>query len=338
MSQKQSLISVIIPIYNVEKFLDHCIQSILNQTYQNLEIILVDDGSPDGCGAICDSYAKKDDRIKVIHKENGGLSSARNAGIDICHGDFIYCLDSDDYIDSTMLERLYQSITKANAQLAFCNIQYIDTDGKFLTSKDSYREYDLPDAVWTPEDFWYYYEHIGKIPCVVTWNKLFKRELFFTFRYPIGKIHEDEFALHYLIADCKKICCISDRLYFYRQHSTSIMSNRYAIKQLDVVEAFIDRIHFFITQKQPSHAAFCMVDLIAYLNWYNYGVDKKDTKAVNRYKLLDQEARKLAREVLPLSDSITSKTLIFLYIIHLLPYRFIRFCIKTFEKIKFKKP
>lgn len=334
MNKKLPLISVIIPIYKVEKFLDHCIQSILNQTYQNLEIILVDDGSPDGCGAICDSYASKDDRIKVIHKENGGLSSARNAGIDICHGDFIYCLDSDDYIAPAMLEILYESMTKADTQLAFCNIQYVDANGTSLTSKDSYREYDLPDAVWTPEDFWHYYEHIGKIPCVITSNKLFRRELFSTLRYPIGKLHEDEFVIHYLIADCQKICCVSDRLYFYRQHSTSIMSNRYSIKHLDVVEAFIDRINFFVKRSQPSHAAFCMVDLIAYLNWYNYGVDKNDTEAVSRYKALDKKSRKLAKEVLPIADSITSKAVIFLYITHLLPYRFIRFCIKTLEKIK----
>lgn len=334
MNKKQPLISVIIPIYNVEDFLDDCIQSILNQTYQNLEIILVDDGSPDRCGAICDFYVQKDSRIHVIHKENGGLSSARNAGIDVCHGDYIYCLDSDDYIDASMLETLYDSMTEADAQLAFCNMQYIDANGRFLTSKDSYREYELPDAVWTQEDFWHYYEHVGKIPCVITSNKLFKRELFSKLRYPVGKIHEDEFVIHYLVAGCQKISCVSSRLYFYRQHSTSIMSNRYAAKQLDVVEAFVDRIHFFTKQKQSSHAAYCMMDLIAYLNWYHYGVNKNDTEAVSRYKMFDQKVRKLAKETLPIADSITSKAVIFLYITHLLPYRFIRFCIKTLEKLK----
>ena len=337
MNKKQPLISVILPIYNVESFLDACIQSILNQTYQNLEIILVDDGSPDKCGSICDFYATKDDRIRVIHKENGGLSSARNAGIDICHGDYIYFLDSDDYIHFLTLETLYNSMNKADAQIALCGMQYIDPDGKPLTKKDSYREYELPDAIWTQEDFWHYYEHVGKIPCVITSNKLFRRELFSTLRYPTGKVHEDEFVIHHLIAKCKKICCVSNKLYFYRQHSNSIMSNRYAVRQLDVVEAFMDRINFFMKRHQSAHAAYCMVDLIAYLNWYNYGVDRKDTKAVHRYNILDQEVRKLAKKVLPLSSSVTSKSVIFLYMVHLLPYRFIRFCIKTLEKIK-RKP
>ena len=122
-------ISVIIPIYNVEKYLEKCIDSVLAQTYRNIEIILVDDGSTDKCADICDSYLKKDSRVKVIHKVNGGLSSARNAGLDIAEGDFISFVDSDDFIEKEMLEKLYEALMEADADMAVCNFRWIDTNG-----------------------------------------------------------------------------------------------------------------------------------------------------------------------------------------------------------------
>lgn len=128
--QKQTLVSIIIPIYKVEQYLIDCIQSVCSQTYKNIEIILVDDGSPDNCGKICDDYAKMDKRISVIHKENGGLSDARNKGIDIARGDYITFVDSDDYVETTFIEDLYNAIEKTNSDISICNINVVDENGK----------------------------------------------------------------------------------------------------------------------------------------------------------------------------------------------------------------
>ena len=126
---KNLLVSVIVPIYNVEKYLRKCVDSILNQTYKNLEIILVDDGSPDNCGNICDEYALSDSRIRIIHKKNGGLSDARNAGLDIARGNYILFVDSDDYIDETMVEKLYEALEKEKAEMSLCSFVYVNDDG-----------------------------------------------------------------------------------------------------------------------------------------------------------------------------------------------------------------
>ena len=126
----EDLISVIIPVYKVEKYLDECLASVTGQTYRNLEIILVDDGSPDRCGEICDQWANKDNRIRVIHKQNGGLADARNAGIDVATGDYISFVDSDDYVDEDFLEGLYSALKKFNTKLAICNMTTFDENGK----------------------------------------------------------------------------------------------------------------------------------------------------------------------------------------------------------------
>ena len=126
------LISVIVPIYNVEQYLDRCVKSIVEQTYTNLEIILVDDGSPDNCGAMCDSWAARDNRIKVIHKENGGLSDTRNAGLGIATGDFISFIDSDDWIESAFYEKLLTAIRESNAEVAACATNFVTEDERLI--------------------------------------------------------------------------------------------------------------------------------------------------------------------------------------------------------------
>ena len=131
------LISVIVPIYKVEEYLDCCIRSIINQTYSNLEIILVDDGSPDGCPEICDAWVKKDSRIKVIHKENGGLSDARNAGMVIASGEYVAFIDSDDRVESEFIQKLYNVITEHNADIAECAVSYVDENGNILRVRNS---------------------------------------------------------------------------------------------------------------------------------------------------------------------------------------------------------
>ena len=168
--EKNIRISVVVPIYKVEKYIHKCIQSILAQTYKNLEIILVDDGSPDRCGAICDSYAKEDPRIKVIHKQNGGLSDARNAGIDAAEGGFIGFVDSDDYIAPQMYEQLIKQLVKYNADIAVCkSISVKENQEAVFTDSDTVRVYEdnAARAMIYDNDF-----------TVNAWNKLYRSKLF----------------------------------------------------------------------------------------------------------------------------------------------------------------
>ncbi len=220
--ENNPLISVIVPIYKVEEFLPTCLDSILAQTYKNLEIILVDDGSPDNCGMICDEYAKKDSRIIVIHKENGGLSDARNAGLDICTGDYISFVDSDDYVDKSFIESLYCNLSESKADLAVCFFRYV-RPGEVLRRKTTHRHgvtnftgNDLLNKLYDPS--W--------IPAnVVSWNKLYKRFIWDNLRFPVGKLNEDEYVIVDIYNRAKVVAVSNAKLYFYRLRDNSIMSN-----------------------------------------------------------------------------------------------------------------
>ena len=189
------MISVIIPVYGVEKYLSRCLDSIINQTYRDLEIILVDDGSPDNSGKICDEYAAKDSRIKVIHKENGGLSSARNAGLDVATGEYIGFVDSDDWIEPQTYNMLFSAIEKNNSDIAICGHRMVydnTSTSKATYSNDEYLSYDL---LWN--------EIFGKLNNAA-WNKLYRKNLIDDLRFPIGVIHGEDliFNLNYL-KNCK---------------------------------------------------------------------------------------------------------------------------------------
>ena len=211
-------ISVIVPIYKVEKYLKRCVDSIINQTYKNLEIILVDDGSPDNCGRICDEYAKTDDRIRVIHKENGGLSDARNAGIDIASGEYLSFIDSDDWVDENFINLLYKNIVENDADIAITGITCVYDD----KSEDMYipaqgcinniRALELLNET-------------GYVYMVVACNKLYKKKMFDNIRYPKGRINEDELVIHKIFYEADKICLLTDKNYYYYQRTDSIMGN-----------------------------------------------------------------------------------------------------------------
>ena len=252
--RKEALISVIVPIYNVEKYLHKCIDSIINQTYKNLEIILVDDGSPDNCGKICDEYAKKDDRIKVIHKQNGGLSDARNAGLDNAKGEYISFIDGDDYIAEDMLEVLYNRIYQDNSDMAICNFLCVNEENTEI--KELNTDMPINDSILSQDEFfeklcinkyWHY---------VISWNKLYRKQLFKNIRFPKGKIHEDEFVIHYIANECKKISSVKKPLYFYVQRENSIMNSEFSVKSLDGVEAFYNRTLFAVEQGYYELAEF----------------------------------------------------------------------------------
>lgn len=241
------LISVIVPIYRVEKYLSKCVESIQQQTYKNIEIILVDDGSPDHCPQMCDRFAKEDPRIKAIHKSNGGLSDARNAGIEAANGEYLVFVDSDDYISDVMIERLYRRIIQDQSDMAICNIDFVDENGKSL-GIDTIQ---VENTTVEEPQFWREMYGTNEVYgtsykfCVVAWNKLYARKLFQDVRYDVGKLHEDEFILHKLVSKCGKISFLSERLYCYRQREQSIMNSRYTIKRMDAAEARIQRSTYF---------------------------------------------------------------------------------------------
>lgn len=235
-------ISVIVPVYKVEKYLEKCIDSILNQTYLNIEVILVDDGSPDNCGNICDMYARKDSRVSVIHKENGGLSDARNVGMQEITGDYLLFVDSDDYIESDMLAVMYKRMKEDDTDLVICNFSYVDEEGNLIAEKN--QNSPISNEVLTCgeafsrlgcDKYWYY---------VTAWNKLYRRWIFNDITFPKGKIHEDEYIAHYVLAKCNKISCVEQSLYMYVQREQSIMNSEYTIKNLDVIDAFCSRVLF----------------------------------------------------------------------------------------------
>lgn len=241
MKDTKELISVIVPVYNVERYLEKCVMSIVRQTYRNLEIILVDDGSTDNSPALCDELAKKDDRIVVIHKENGGLSSARNAGIDVARGDLIGFVDSDDYIDPEMYEKMHRALTSEGADLCICGYQKVDEQGEPLSKSIAV----LKDEVLTKEEcFARLFDNNGWL-YVIAPTKLYERSLLDGLRFEKGMLHEDEFFVHHLFGRVTRAVTISDRLYFYLERSGSIMNSISAKNHLCTVDAFYDRYLFF---------------------------------------------------------------------------------------------
>lgn len=225
----KDLISVVIPIYKVEAYLDRCVQSVLNQTYQNLEIILVDDGSPDSCGALCDRYQAEDHRVRVIHKENGGLSDARNAGIDIAKGTYITFIDSDDYVSERYVEYLYGLIREFGCPMSIGLHQTVYESGKVL-SWDTGERFVMP-AEKCMERILYH-----DVLDISAWGKLYERRLFAHVRYPKGKLFEDAGTTYKLIAQCENIACGFESHYYYMIRDNSIVTGAFSTKKLDMIE------------------------------------------------------------------------------------------------------
>ncbi len=238
---KNTLISIVVPIYNVEKYLDKCINSLIKQKYEYIEIILVDDGSIDNCPAICDKWKEKDSRIIVIHKENGGLSDARNTGIEIAKGTYICFVDSDDYVDETYVEKLYNAIEDNNVNISQCGIDYINDEHKIIKSI-GYDINCLLSGRKIIEDSCN--EHY--VENEVVWNRLYKTSLFETIKFPKGKLHEDEYTTYKLLYNENNIAIVPENLYKYRQSNNSIMRSKYSLKKFnDFKEAYNEKINYF---------------------------------------------------------------------------------------------
>ena len=245
------LVSIIVPIYKVEPYLRRCLDSIVNQTYTNIEIILIDDGSPDNCPQICDEYASKDNRIKVIHKMNGGLSDARNSGIDISKGEYISFVDSDDWVDEKYIEILLDLTIKENADIVIG--EYTKTQGVILQEKQN-----IWTKTYSSKEALIRLFSKNNITFTVSWGKLYKKELFNSIRFPIGKFHEDEFTTYILFYNSTKIVYTSKILYNYYQRAGSIVSTRHP---WDVLEALEQRYLFFKDKNEKDLLTLLIVPL-----------------------------------------------------------------------------
>lgn len=264
-------ISIIVPVYNVEEYLEKCVMSLVNQTLQDIEIVLIDDGSPDNCGKICDDFACKDSRVKVLHKANGGLSSARNAGVKIAKGDFLMFVDSDDWVEPNFCETALDKLEKYDVDILSFGYNWIKSDGsikEMSTDKDKIlsSEKGIEELI-TLKDVIY------NLPC----NKIYKAKLFEGIEFPDGKLYEDQGTTYKLFHKAKSIAVIIDRLYNYIQRGNSIQGGR-----LKKPKGYYDRLclweerHQFVKENYPKLANPAMWQIFREtIDFFRY-VDNKD--------------------------------------------------------------
>ena len=285
------MVTVIIPVYNVEMYLPLCINSILKQTYQNLEIILIDDGSTDDSPGICDTYALKDNRIKVIHQQNQGAAVARNTGLENATGEYIVFVDSDDFINEKMIEKLYIALKQTDSDLSICNFKYTSENGKEIDLKET----DIKNEVLYTEEIIDKLFQNNNCVYIVIWNKMYKKDLWKQIRYPVGVIYEDEAVIHHIFSKCKKVATISDELYYYRQVSGSIMHSERNEKNLDKYLALADRLMFFKNTVNEEN-----IRKVAYQYWYHYLDDYYYFSKRNRNSARLKQMKKTLLSVYPI--------------------------------------
>ena len=263
------LISVIVPVYNVEPYLKSCLDSILIQAYTNIEIIIIASTSQDMSCEICDEYAKKDSRVRVISSEPNGLSDARNKGIDVARGDYICFIDSDDCIHQDYITTLYSICTEHDCDIAQCN--YCDFSEELphheLQERDNV-------SIYTGREMCYNIYNNLYIQTVVSWSKIYKKEVFKDIRFPFKKIYEDEATSYLLFYNSNKVGVTSRILYYYRQRSDSIMGQKFSLKNLDYLDALNDRLLFFEKMDEKMLYALTLKVYAECLPAYMYNVKK----------------------------------------------------------------
>ena len=238
-------LSIIVPVYNTEKYLHRCINSILAQTYSDFELILVDDGSPDNSGKICEEYAEKDSRIQVIHQKNGGQSSARNTGIDwaLANSDsnWLTFIDSDDWVHTRYLETLLNGALQYNVPISMC--WGIKTNGEEKEPEN----FDV--HLRKTEDA---YTYNGKFIATFAWGRLYRKELFLAYRFPVGKLWEDSYLIHKILFQTAEIAVIEQPLYYYYRNPQSTIRQKWSIKKMDAIYAYEEEIFPFFKGRYPN--------------------------------------------------------------------------------------
>lgn len=287
-TSKKPLISVIVPVYKVEKYLDCCIESIIKQTYQNLEIILVDDGSPDSCPMKCDEWAKRDARIRVIHKENGGLSSARNTGIDIATGSYFSFVDSDDYIEKEMLKTMLSASERFRAEITCCGRKLIISEKEKIPMHCLERE-----KIYTREQAMKEVL-MGREIEEAAWDKLYRADLFKDIRYPDGEINEDIVTIGPLLAKCNTIVHVGKAFYNYRLNQNSITKSGYNEKKSIYLE-HMRQVQHYCTANYPqlNRELACFLARYAYAELLDMEMDKE---IVHKFKKDYREYKRILRQ------------------------------------------
>lgn len=281
---KQGLISIIIPIYNVEKYLKKCVDSVINQTYKNIEIILVDDGSTDSSSKICDEYKLKDKRIKVIHKENGGLSDARNFGLNIAKGNYISFVDSDDFINSKMIEDLYKVITNVDCDIVFGNVKdYYDYE--VLEDKIEFKMEDI--KLKNTEEC---LKNINVRIYNIAYPKLFKASLFKTLRFPKGLNYEDSYITPYIYDMVKNVALLPYNYYYRLIREDSIVHKKFSEKDYDLIKVGEARVEYYKNASKELVVLsyqFLMSNIInLYKKAYQAQIEKSiKNKILEKYKI-----------------------------------------------------
>ena len=243
-----SLVSIIVPIYNVAPYIEKCVTSLLTQTHTELEIILVDDGSPDDCPSICDAFAAKDSRVCVIHQKNGALSAARNTGIEAATGDYLAFVDGDDFVSPDYIEVMLNACLEHNVKMAACGYwEYYSEERNTAVAVDETVVLYAEEAI---RDIFTMKNRVQ----VMAWNKLYARELFENteIRYPVGRIHEDVFTTYRFCAAAEKLVCVNKPCYYYVQRAGSIISHNFSPKRLQLLDA-VNSIQPFVERHAPVY-------------------------------------------------------------------------------------
>lgn len=273
-------ISIIVPVFNVEKYLERCVNSLINQTYKNIEIILVDDGSPDLCPQMCDEYAKKDKRIKVLHKKNGGLSDARNAGLDVATGEYIAFVDSDDWVETDFIETLYKNAKSENADISIIGCTLVWDDGrKKPVSKDKgYYVFDKEKAIR---------EMLAqrKFGCMVC-QKMYRKQIFDTVRFPVGKLYEDVAVSMPTFLKAKKVVVSGNHGYNYYQRNDSIVNSKFDERKLYFLECCQNIIKYSDKHEKmydtEAHIFYLRALMMFALTSYQNSENEKNTEYIEQ--------------------------------------------------------
>ena len=271
-------ISIIVPVYNVEKYLNKCVESIIENTYKKIEIILVDDGSTDKSGEMCDELSERDSRIKVIHKLNGGLSSARNAGLEIATGEYISFVDSDDYIAPIMYERMMDAAIKNNADIIQCGVYKVSETGVVSTA------FEVQDWCCKGTDILDYFYAMHKIPVMVC-NKLFRKSIIGSHRMMLGRNNEDNIFIIDVLQELRCVVSVHEQYYYYLTRSNSIMGSTFTEKKFDSIYAYnymCDRTKFIA----PHYLAYvqywkCMNSFYLWYDVWRSNIDEETRRKYN---------------------------------------------------------
>lgn len=248
---RRDLISVIVPVYNTEKYLSRCIESVLNQTYKAFELILVDDGSTDKSPHICDDYAAKDRRIKVMHQENQGVSSARNKGLDCAKGKYITFVDSDDYIVPEFIEKMHDVMTNNDVEICVCDFFQFASD----IMPEVYKQEEI--KIHTGREACFFQYSNRSIKFIAPWGKLYRKKCFDHIAYPVGRIHEDEFITYKLLYQANQIAEIDNKLYGYYINPKGIMRSKFSLTKYDIVEAIDEKEKYFMKNNEQELVKLC---------------------------------------------------------------------------------